>query len=161
MNIYIYIYIYIHMFPSWSTRKQTDSQQVADRERVADPYWRDAVRGARCGLEYVDLLRDILVSELTSRWHFKGKRSDLLWLRSPKITEIYVCLLGGLAPFHGSELLGCGQMGSTLMGPLQNNEFWQIERKGTPWHFWEDDSRLMGVPKKSLCQKTWNLQRPH
>ena len=48
---------------------------------------------------------------------------------------------------------GCGQMGSTLMGPLQNNEFRQIGEKGTPWHFWEDHSRLTGVPKKSLCQQ--------
>ena len=28
--------------------------------------WRDAVRGARRGLEYLDLLRDIWASELTS-----------------------------------------------------------------------------------------------
>ena len=28
----------------------------------------------------------------------KGKREDLLWLRSPTITEIYLRLLGGLAP---------------------------------------------------------------
>ena len=27
--------------------------------------WRDAVRGARWGLEYLDLLRDMLASELT------------------------------------------------------------------------------------------------
>ena len=31
--------------------------------------------------------------------------------------------------------------------------FWQIDEKGTPWHFWEDKSRLTGVPKKSLRQK--------
>ena len=30
-----------------------------------------------------------------------------------------------------------------------------------PWHFWEDKSRLTGVPKRSLCQKAWNSQWPH
>ena len=29
--------------------------------------WRDAVRGARWGLEYLDLFRDIWASELTSQ----------------------------------------------------------------------------------------------
>ena len=52
--------------------------------------------------------------------------------------------------------LGCGQMGSTLMGPLQ--QYWCLTdwwKKGRPgWHFWEDKSRLAGVPKKSLCQNT-------
>ena len=28
----------------------------------------------------------------------KGERQDLLWLRSPKVAEIYVCLLGGRGP---------------------------------------------------------------
>ena len=36
--------------------------------------------------------------------------------------------------------------------------FHRLGEKGTPWHFWGDRSRLTGVPKKSLCQKTWNLQ---
>ena len=31
-------------------------------------------------------------------------------------------------------------------------------RKGTPWHFWDDKSRLTGVPKKSLNQKKRKLQ---
>ena len=26
-------------------------------------------------------------------------------------------------------------------------------KKGTPWHFWDDKSRLTGAPKKFLCQK--------
>ena len=30
--------------------------------------------------------------------------------------------------------------------------FW--EKESTPWHFWERKSRLTGVPKSSLCQKT-------
>ena len=30
--------------------------------------------------------------------------------------------------------------------------FCQIAEKGTPWHFWEDKSRLRGVTQKSLCQ---------
>ena len=39
--------------------------------------------------------------------------------------------------------------------------FDRFGEKTTPWHFWEIKSRLTGVPKKSLCQKTRNLQRPH
>ena len=37
---------------------------------------------------------------------------------------------------------------------------WKVE-KGTPWHRWESKSKLMGVPERSLCQKTWNSQWPH
>ena len=45
--------------------------------------------------------------------------------------------------------VGCGQMRSALMRPLQrNNDFWRIGEKGTPWHFWVDGSRFTGVPKK-------------
>ena len=33
--------------------------------------------------------------------------------------------------------------------------------KGTPWRFWEDNSRLTGVPKKCLWQKYGNSQWPH
>ena len=33
--------------------------------------WREAARGARWGLEYLDLLRDIWASELTSQRYFK------------------------------------------------------------------------------------------
>ena len=40
------------------------------------------------------------------------------------------------------------------------NDLWQIEGKVTPWHFWEDKSRLTEVHKKFLCQKKWNLQWP-
>ena len=29
----------------------------------------------------------------------------------------------------------------------------KVRKKGTPWHFWEDTSRLTGVPNRSLCQK--------
>ena len=31
--------------------------------------------------------------------------------------------------------------------------FDSLGKKGTPWHFWEDKSRLTGSSKKSLCQK--------
>ena len=33
-------------------------------------------------------------------------------------------------------------------------DFDRLGKKVRPWHFWEDKSRLTGVPKKSLCQKT-------
>ena len=36
-----------------------------------------------------------------------------------------------------------------------------LGEKGIHWHFGECKSRLTGVPKRSLCQKTWNLQWPH
>ena len=54
---------------------------------------------------------------------------------------------------HGAKV-GCGQMGSTLMGPLQKYQFCQIGEKGTPWHFWEDESRLTGIPKNVPLSKT-------
>ena len=31
--------------------------------------------------------------------------------------------------------------------------FVRLRKKVRPWHFWEDNSRLTGLPKKSLCQK--------
>ena len=31
--------------------------------------------------------------------------------------------------------------------------FWQIWEIGTPWHFWEDKSRLTGVPKSPSVKK--------
>ena len=40
-----------------------------------------------------------------------------------------------------------------VMGPLQSNDFCRIGKKDSPWHFWEDKSKLPGEPKKSLCQK--------
>ena len=50
--------------------------------------------------------------------------------------------------------LGCGQMGSTLMGPLQKNMYFgQIGEKGTPWHFGKYKSRLTGVPQKGPSGK--------
>ena len=32
--------------------------------------------------------------------------------------------------------------------------------EGTPWHFWEDKSRLTGVPKKSLSKKLYIFSDP-
>ena len=39
-------------------------------------------------------------------------------------------------------------------GRCKSNELWQIGEKGTPWHFWEDKSRLTEVPTTSLCETT-------
>ena len=36
--------------------------------------------------------------------------------------------------------------------------FDRLGEKGTPWHFWEYESRSTGVPKKFICQTTRNLQ---
>ena len=78
--------------------------------------WRDAVRGARRGLDYLDLLRDILASELTSRRYFiKGKRYGLLWLRSPNITEIDFAFWVVWPPLHVSH---CSSL-SMVVRPLR------------------------------------------
>ena len=44
---------------------ERDRERQKETERQRDRDWRDAVRGARWGLEYLDLLRDIWASELT------------------------------------------------------------------------------------------------
>ena len=64
--------------------------------------------------------------------------------------------VGGTQPV---AQIGCGQMkwGQHQWGRCESNEFWQIVEKGTPWHFWEDQSRLTGVPEKSLCQKALKI----
>ena len=31
------------------------------------------------------------------------------------------------------------------------------DRLWNPFHFWEDNSRLTGVPNRSLCQKIYNI----
>ena len=36
----------------------------------------------------------------------------------------------------------------------------RLGEKGTPWHFWEDKSRLTGAPKKSFSQKTQKCSDP-
>ena len=33
----------------------------------------------------------------------------------------------------------------------------RCKSKGAPWYFWENKSRLTGVPKKFLCQKNTNF----
>ena len=37
------------------------------------------------------------------------------------------------------------------------NGFRQIEEKSTPWHFWEDKSRLTGMPKKVPLSKNLKI----
>ena len=55
----------------------------------------------------------------------------------------------------------CGQSlvadkwGQHEWGRCKSSEFRQIVKKGTPWHFWEDKSRLTEVPQKvPLSTKT-------
>ena len=52
-------------------------------------------------------------------------------------------------------LVGCGQMGSTLVGPRQKK--WILTGWGERYALalWEYNRRLTGMPKKSLCQQTW------
>ena len=53
-----------------------------------------------------------------------------------------------------NNTLGCGQNGVNTNGAAAKvMSFDRLGEKGTPWHLWEDKSRFMGVPKKSLCQK--------
>ena len=68
---------------------------------------------------------------------------EATWLRThgvntngaDKLDEIYQINVGGKRDF---EVMSFDRLGE----------------KDTPWHFWEDKSRLTGVPKKSLCQQT-------
>ena len=55
LSLSLYIYIYICSL-LWK-------QRTEPAQRIS---WRDAVRGARWGLEYLDVLRYCLASELTS-----------------------------------------------------------------------------------------------
>ena len=73
------------------------------------------------------------------------------------ITSITIMIL----IFLGLGLLVKDEWGQHWWGRCKSNEFRQIGEKDTPWHFWEDKSRLTGVPKRSLCQNTYNLQWPH
>ena len=45
------------------------------------------------------------------------------------------------------------EWGQHLWGRCKVMSFDRFGEEGTPWHFWEDKSKLTGVPKKSLCQK--------
>ena len=57
-------------------------------------------------------------------------------------------------------ILGCGQMGSTLMGPLQSKQFWQIGETGTRklnnWLILTD-----WYATSTSVKKTQNVQWPH
>ena len=57
--------------------------------------------------------------------------------------------------------LGCRQMGSTLLGPLQKQRILTDWGKRYALALLEYKSRFTGVPKRSPCQKTWNLPWPH
>ena len=52
--------------------------------------------------------------------------------------------------------LGCRQMELTLMGPLQSNDFRQIGKKGTPWHFWMIKVGQREYPKGPSVKKHKN-----
>ena len=62
LSLYIYIYIYI-------VGDQPRPQRAEHRggHWLEASSWRDAVRGARWGLEYLGLLRNIWASEITSQ----------------------------------------------------------------------------------------------
>ena len=55
---------------------------------------------------------------------------------------------------------GCGQMGSTLTGPLQKPFISTDWEKGTPWHFWEDKSRLTSAQKVPLSKNMKSAVTP-
>jgi len=57
--------------------------------------------------------------------------------------------------------LGCRQTGSTLVGSPGGVFFLQLGEKGTPWHLWENTSKLSGSTARPLFQKTWDSRRPH
>ena len=66
-----------------------------------------------------------------------------------RVSEKHLFASGRTLEQNPGPLLGCGQMWSTLMGPLQKQLFLTDRGKSTPWHFW---GRLAGVPKKSLSK---------
>ena len=61
-DIYAYIYIYIYI-PS-------DNEAAVS----ASVTWRHAARGATWGLEYLDIIRDVWASELSSKVYYDPNR---------------------------------------------------------------------------------------
>ena len=63
---------------------------------------------------------------------------------------------------QAGKTAGCGQNGVKTNGAAAKviivDRLWK--KVLTPWHFWEDKSRLTGVPKKSLCHKHTNCSDP-
>ena len=67
--------------------------------------WRDAVRGARWGLEYIDFIRDIWASELTPQWYVIRENVKTCSGWEVQDHRDIFCLLGGLAPSACLSLL--------------------------------------------------------
>ena len=140
-HVYIYIYIYIHI------------HEIVICRRRGGARWRPR-EGAR----------EILCEESARLWlsiypvlcalsSFLSLASCLAFLPSP---------FSLASPSYNIRcLLVADKRGQHEWGRCESNDFWQIGQKGTPWHFWEDKSGLTGVPKRSLCQKTWSLRWPH
>ena len=75
--------------------------------------------------------------------------------RSP--LSFLVCLLPSRSPCPPAGASArapwfADKWGRHWWGCCKSNEFRQLGDKGTAWHFWEDKSRLRGVPNKSLWQ---------
>ena len=66
-------------------------------------------------------------------------------------TIIHLNTLVGQRQASARGQFGCGQMGSALMGRLQ--ELHRLGKKARPGTFGKIKEGLTGVPKKSLCQK--------
>ena len=63
---------------------------------------------------------------------------------------------------HVCALVGCGQMGSTPMGPLQKWIYFdRLGKKVLPGTFGNIKVGLWEYPKNPSVTKTWNLQWPH
>ena len=75
LSLYIYIYIYI-----LRERERGLPLCVISLFRLGGVFvWRDALRGARWGLEYPELLRDIWASEFTSRRYFIKENIEVIY----------------------------------------------------------------------------------
>ena len=66
-HLFVYLCCVVYVFVVYLCRSQVGRTLVVDKGRGGCKGWQDAVRGARWVLEYLELLRDIWASELTSQ----------------------------------------------------------------------------------------------
>ena len=136
-HIYIYIYIYIYCHP-------VVADGAVGRQPSEAPPSPATLRVRVCVMCVCVRVPPLLLL--------------LIIMKIMKIIIIIIIIIIILRRWHG-ERVCFGQLGSTLMGQLQKQDILtDYGERGTPWYFWERKSRLTGVPKRSLCQNTSNLQ---
>ena len=63
------------------------------------------------------------------------------------------------AKLRGETMIAKGQMGSALMGSMQNSQI--IFTMGTPVNQFVSYQKCQGAPFSPICQNVLLLQRPH